>query len=169
MDDMNVVTIPIASTLEAMSSKQIDLALNNEPWITRMVQAGNVAVLTPVQELMPDSQSAITLYGPSLLDKNSDVGNRFMVAYLQAVRKYNEGKTDRNVEILAKAIKLDPALIKDMCWPALRADGSLNTASVQEFQEWAVSGKDLDAVVPEAEYWDGSFVEFANKQLEAAQ
>jgi len=167
LDDLQVITLPSPSVPEAMNTKQIDLVLNNEPWITRLLQNGHVAILTPVQQLLPDSQSAVTLYGPGLL-KNPDAGNRFMVAYLKAVRQYNAGKTDRNIAILAKEIKLDPALLKAMCWPTLRDDGSINTASVQDFQSWSIAGKLIDEPVPEATYWDGSFIAYANKQLGAS-
>lgn len=167
VNDLEIVSMPSPSVPEAMNSRQIDLAINNEPWITRLEQDKHRTILTPVHKLLPDSQTGVMLYGSALLNKNSDVGNRFMVAYLAAVRQYNQGKIDRNIEILSRATKLTPALLKSMCWPTLRADGSINTASVEDFEQWSVKEKLLDQAVPQVQYWDGSFLASATQQAEA--
>ena len=51
-------------------------------------------------------------YGPAFLDKDPELGRRFMVAYLQGVKQYNEGKTERNLEILQNYTRLDRDLLK---------------------------------------------------------
>jgi NitT/TauT family transport system substrate-binding protein len=169
VEDMQLTDIPSASQPEALDQGQIDLVSQNEPWVTRLKQGGHEPILTPAHELLPSANSAVTLYGPTLLNGDPDVGNRFMVAYLKAVRQYNEGKTDRNVEILAKYIQLDPALIREMCWPGLRDDGQLNVQSALDFQQWALDKKFMETAVSEEQFWNGSFVDYANAQLGAAQ
>ena len=168
VDDFELTELPVAAQPEALDQGTIDLITQNEPWVTRFAQAGHKPILTPVQDLLPNSQSAVTLFGPSLLGENADVGNRFMVAYLHAVQQYNEGKTDRNVEIMAKYIQLDPELIREMCWPALRDDGHLNVESVLDFQNWAIEKKFMEQPVTAEQFWNGRFVEYASEQLEIA-
>jgi hypothetical protein len=88
-----------------------------------------------------------------------------MVAYLKAVRAMQGEKTDRLVNVLAKATELEPELVRRMCWPSLRPDGGINTASVVDFQEWAKENGHLDTVVGPADFWDPTFVDHANREL----
>lgn len=153
------------SALEALNAGQIDLTAQNEPWVTRMTDAGHVRLTPGISKLMPNSESAVMLYGPKLLGDNADVGNRFMLAYLKAVRAYNEGKTDHNVEILSKYTKLPPELLQKMCWPSLHSDGTINTASVMDFQKWAVDKGLVATPATEAQLFDTGFAERASQTL----
>ncbi len=47
-------------------------------------------------------------YGPAFTDTNPEVGRRSMVAYLQGVRQYNQGKTDRNIGIPPELHRYEP-------------------------------------------------------------
>jgi NitT/TauT family transport system substrate-binding protein len=132
-----------------------------------MLQAGHSCVLAPIQQVMPDAQYSVVLYGPNLLDENPDAGRRFMVAYLKAVRQLARGKTERNRAVLAAQTGLDPAFLEVACWPALRIDGSINSASVLDFQAWAVESGLVEDPVTEGEFWDSSFVEYADRFLES--
>ena len=133
VEEMNLTDIPSPSQPEALDKGQVDLIAQNEPWVTRFKQAGHQPILTPAHELMPDAQSAVTVFGPKLLGENADVGNRFMVAYLKAVRQYNEGKTDRNVEIMANSIQLPPSCSRKCagrpCGPTARSTPAVSTTS----------------------------------------
>lgn len=164
-EDMTKVEVPVASTVDAMTKGQIDIVGQNEPWTTRLRDAGHVTLEPSSNALLPNSQSAIMLFGPKMLGDNADVGKRFMVAYLKAVRKYNEGKTPENVAILAKYTKLDPDLVKRMCWSQMRNDGEVNVASLRDFQNWAVERKLLDRALTEQELFDPVFVRHAVQVL----
>jgi NitT/TauT family transport system substrate-binding protein len=166
LDDVQIEELPPPAELEALDEGVIDLVFTAEPWVTRISDAKAGVVWMPLKELAPDFQSGIVLYGPSLLKDNPDAGRRFMVAYLKAVRQYNEGKTDRNVEILAENTGLESDLLVELCWPHFREDGMINVQSILDFQDWAVEQGLLDTPVAEAELWDPSFVEYAQKNLE---
>lgn len=88
-----------------------------------------------------------------------------MVAYLKAVRQYNQGKTERNLEILAEFTGLDRELLKRTCWLPIRNDGRINVESVLDFQDWAAGKGFLDSKVTEEKFWDPSFVQYANQVL----
>ena len=88
-----------------------------------------------------------------------------MIAYLQSVAQYNEGKTDRNLEILLNHIEMDPNLLENICWPTLRDDGTVNMESVLDFQDWAVANGVMDAPLTAEQIYDPSFVEAANAAL----
>ncbi len=84
-----------------------------------------------------------------------------MVAYLKGVRQYNEGKTERNKELMVAFTGLEPELIEQLCWPTFRNDLLINTQSVLDFQDWAIEKGLLDTKVTVEQFWDPSFAEYA--------
>jgi NitT/TauT family transport system substrate-binding protein len=157
------------AVFEAMNAGQVDITVQNEPWVTRLLDAGHVKLTPGISKLMPNSESALMLFGPKLMGENADVGRRFMVAYLKAVRAYNEGKTDHNVAILSKYTKLPAELLQKMCWPALHPDGTINTESVLDFQKWAVEKGVVKTPATAAQLFDTSFAEKASQELGPAK
>jgi ABC-type nitrate/sulfonate/bicarbonate transport system substrate-binding protein len=167
-NDVSFENIPPATVAEALTNGKIDVAQISEPWITRILQTGQAQLWLPVQEILPDFQYAAIWYGPNLLQHNPEAGQRFMLAYLKAVRQYNQGKTARNVDIVVKYTGLDRALVQAACWSAKRNDGQINVDSILEFQAWGVEKGLLDAVVPAEQFWDSRFITYANQALGAS-
>jgi len=167
-DDVEIEDLPTPAELEALGSGSLDMVSSSEPWTTRISQSGHGVLWMPVREVVPDFQFAIIVFGPSLLDESTDAGNRFMTAYLKAVQQYNQGKTERNLEILLEHTGLDKELLEQACWPHFREDGRINVQSVLDFQHWAVEQGYLDSPVTEEQFWDPSFVEYANEVLGSA-
>ena len=157
--------LPAPTVFAAFENGSIDLASESEPWITRSIKAGHAVMWMPMEKVVPNFQFAFLLYGPTLLKKNPEAGNRFMVAYLKALHQLGLGKTSRNLEIIAKYTKLGPALLKEACWPSFHKDGRINTQSVIEFQSWAVEKGYMKQSMPIDKIWDSSFIEYANKVL----
>jgi NitT/TauT family transport system substrate-binding protein len=149
----------------ALEKNAIDVVATSEPWLTRVVASGHGAVWVPLQRLIPDSEFGLVQYGPTLLDRDPDAGARFMAAYLRAVRQYNQGKTERNLEILARHTKLDRALLREACWPPFRPGGRVNVQSVLDFQAWAERKGLVDRALGAGDLWDGRFVDQANRML----
>jgi len=168
LNDVEILDIADNLEPEALEKGTIDVAVTSEPWIARILRAGQAVVWMSAQEVIPDFQFGVIVYGPTLLERNPDAGRRFMVAYLKAVRRFNEGKTQRNLEILAKHTELDQELLKQACWPSFRNDGQITLQSVLDFQTWALEKGYLDTPVTEQQFWDPSFVEYANQVLEAS-
>jgi NitT/TauT family transport system substrate-binding protein len=165
IDDLTKITIPPPADMGAMEKGSLDLTVAGEPWVTRLVQSGRGVLWVPVQEAIPGFQFSAIMYGPNLLEKNPEAGKRFMVAYFKGVRQYNQGKTDRNLEIIAKYTRLDKKLLEKACWPQFRNDGRMNIQSIKDFQNWAAAKGYLDRALPEDALMDFSFVEYANNVL----
>jgi len=146
----------------SFSKRILDLVVTNEPTVSRMGKAGNLPVLKPITELMPGATTAITLYGPALLGEKAEAGKCFMVAYLKAARQYNQGKTERNIEILAEHMNMEPAVLEGMCWPALKGDGSIDTQSILDYQSWAFQNKYVDQELAFEQMFDAQFLDYAN-------
>ncbi|MCB0062514.1 MAG: hypothetical protein KDE19_10375, partial [Caldilineaceae bacterium] len=101
--------------------------------------------------------------------ENPDLGTRFMAAYLKAVRQYNQGKTERNLAIMAQYTNLDAAFVADTCWLPIPEDAAVNRTSVEEYLSW-VFAKGLSDETPAIdEIWTTQFVEGAKQLLTATE
>jgi len=167
VSDVELLDLPDASLPAAFASGVVDLAWISEPWISRIEREGHATVWRPARDIKPDFDFGYLLFGPNLLSKNPDAGRRFMVAYLKGVRRFNEGKTRRNIEILAKYTGLEPKLVESACWTPFREDGRIDVNSVLEFQRWALANALVDKPMTAEEFWDPRFVEYANDVLAA--
>jgi len=168
LEDLEITFMPQPAELEAMAQGTIDATMASEPWATRHAQTGNAAVWMPYNDFVPEEQHVTVVFGPSLLDANPDAGRRFMVAYLRGVRQYNQGKTERNLEIMAEFSGLEKEFLEAACWFDFYDDGHVNVQSLLDFQEWAVGKGYLDSVVPEDQFYDPGFIEYANQVLGTA-
>lgn len=166
--DFQTLTVPETVTAESMRQGRLDIAVMGEPWLSRAISSGAGVVWKSIDEVLPGLDLSAVLYGPRLLDTNRDLGVRFMTAYLRAVRRLNEGKTARNVDILAAATKLSPDDLRRACWPAARNDARLTGPSLLEFQRWMIGAKLLDRPLTLDQIVEPSFVERANRALPAS-
>jgi len=166
LDDLEIVTLPPAAEPDALATGAVDLMVAAEPQITLMEETGNAVVWRRGEQVIPGTQWASVLYGRSLLDERPEVGERFMVAYLKAVRQYNEGKTPRNVEVLMNRTGLEEDLLRSACWPPIGNDIRVQAGSLLEYQEWAVSRGIAERILSEEELVDHRFVEHARTVLE---
>jgi hypothetical protein len=82
-----------------------------------------------------------------------------MAAYLKGVRKFNEGESESTLALLEQKLKLDRALLDQMCWPAIPADGAINAESIAAFGEWAAARDLINKPVPAAMFWEPRFID----------
>jgi len=165
LDDFTFNDVPPPLEIEAMNSGEVDVVAASEPWITRLQDETDSETLIAWDDIYPDIQYATILYGDRLLNEDREVGVRFMTAYLRAVRQYNEGKTDRNLDILSEATELDRDLLERLCWPAIRETGEVNMESILSYQEWNLENGYIEKTVSEDQIYDSSFVEEAQQIL----
>ena len=165
LDDIETGDIKTTELMAAVENGAVDFITTGEPWITRLTDTGKMVVWQEYQKIVPDMQVGFMMFGPSLLKNDRELGKKFLVAYLKGVRQFNQGKTDRNVEIIAKYTKLDPALVKRVCWTAIHDSGAVNIDALLEFQSWAVGNGFVDKPVTAEQLWDGEFAAYADKLL----
>ena len=163
--DVETLNIPLPTRLEGLGNGSIDLAAVSDPWTIRMVNAGYGQVWHPWEEVLPNFQFSIIMFGPNLLEKNRDAGNRFIMAYLKSVKQYHEGKTDRNVEIIAKYTEMDPEEVRQSCWMIMKDDGMMDLSGMAGFQQWAVEKGYQTKIIPDDQLVDLSFIEYAKEAM----
>jgi NitT/TauT family transport system substrate-binding protein len=165
LDDVTIVNLPEAAAVEALRSGAVDVTLISEPFLGLLADSPEAAVWKRTNDLFPDYQISVMMYGPALLDERPGVGERFATAMLRAIRQYMDGKTPRNLAIVERASGLSAAEVEAACWPSARADGRISLANFHGYQQWAVSRGLADRALTDAELVDHRFVDYANREL----
>jgi NitT/TauT family transport system substrate-binding protein len=162
LSDVTLAPADLPAQADALAAEQTDLVYAVEPWVTRMLGNPALAQLMPLEPVVPDLTASLIVFGPKPL-ADLDLGKRFAAAYLKAVRQYAQGKTARNVELVAAYTQLDAGLVKQICWPVLDAD--INTDSIMSYLAWLQGQGLLDRMLKTDEFLDARFVKAAKEAL----
>lgn len=163
-DDVEIVSMDFTAGVVALSNGAIDAADLTEPYLTHALDSRAAVMFIPTEVSVPDYPTPL-FYGPVFLDRDPDLGRRFMVAYLEGVRQYNLGKTERNIEILANNTGLDRDLLRRTCWLPIARDGDLPREPVRDFMEWMSENKQITQIPGDDQLYDMSYVQYANGVL----
>jgi NitT/TauT family transport system substrate-binding protein len=162
--DVTLVPADLPVQADALASGQTDLVYTVEPWITRALSNPELALLMPMEPVVPGLTVSLIVFGARPL-ADPGIGERFAVAYLRAVRQYAEGKTPRNIELVAAHTKLEPELVKRICWTVIPPDGRLHLEWVARYQAWLQGQGLLDRAVASDEFVEPRYAEAANRAL----
>jgi NitT/TauT family transport system substrate-binding protein len=171
--DVDVVTMAFPDMLQAFANGSIDAALVIEPWVTQIADAGSAVIVKRNDELTPRQQVAVIMYSPQFAEQKPDLARRFMLAYVKALRDYNDAfakgdtaKREQMIDILigATTVKSRP-LYDKIAMPGLDPNGRVNTQSLDESQNWWVAKGSQRAKVDLAKVVDPQFAEWAVQQL----
>lgn len=165
IDDVETVDLPPVVALEALRGGQVDVTADSEPFVTRHLLGGEAVLWASLNDVLPEFQQSVVLFGPALVDERPEVGKRFMAALLRAMRQFRGGKTPENLAIVEQASGLPADLVAAACWPTLTEDGRANPAAFGGYQEWCVRRGLLDHVLADDELFDHRFIEYANAEL----
>lgn len=162
-DDIQYVDLSSSEYVTALQDRIDAILYTSEPRISNLTSKGLVRRILTAEDLDPGYQYSVVTFGKRLLRDEPELGHRFMRAYLRGVRQYNLGKTDRNVEIISKYTKFPPEIIRRSCWVAIANDGRVHPESLRGYMAWALRMGYLDAEVPPSMWWDGTYVDAANR------
>ena len=165
LDEVEIVYMGFPDMVEALKRGAIDAASIGEPLLTKAEELGAAVRFKPYQEALPARQVGVVYFGPNLLEERPDVGKKFMLVYLKAVKIYNQGKTQRNLEVIAKYTKLDQQILKKCIWPSINSDGHVLMDRILALQDWLYDNDFVDTKVKPEEMIDTSFIDWANKEL----
>jgi NitT/TauT family transport system substrate-binding protein len=163
--DIEPVDMGFPEMVVAFENNAIDAAVVTEPYLYQVLKTGKAKILVLAGDIIPNFSGYPLVFGPNLLEKNPDLGKRFMVAYLKGVKQYNEGKTQRNLEILRNYTQLDNETLQQSCWGAIRQDGYIEKEPIMQYQDWLLENKYIDVRVSDEQLIDMRFVEYANQAL----
>jgi len=160
INKLDVMRVPDPVAARSLEAGSIDAIAAAEPLLTRLEGIGPVWLAA--EKIVPDFQWSTIAFGERLLYRDRATGARFLRAYNRGVAQYLEGKTERNVAIIAKATGEDPDLIRRACWLPIRSDLSVNWQSLEEFQTWAKKGGLLQHILSREQATDSTFVSDLN-------
>lgn len=162
--DVNIVNMDYPTGVVALKNNAVDAGVLAEPYITEAINSGSAVILLPAEQYIPDNPFPL-YYGPVFLEKDPELGRRFMIAYLQGVKQYNEGKTERNIEILQNYTQLDRKLLNESCWMPIDINGSLPKKPIRDYIDWLYAEKTISVILQDDQVFDMSYVDYANGVL----
>jgi NitT/TauT family transport system substrate-binding protein len=164
-DDVDVVSMDMAGGVIAIKNGAVDAIDTTEPFVTQLLDDKVAVMLVPTEVSSPDFPTPL-YYGPAFLDKDPELGRRFMVAYLEGVRQYNLGKTERNIEVLSNYTHLDRDLLQRSCWVPIASDGDLPRQPVRDYIDWMYANKQISLNPDDDQVFDMSYVTYAHGVLQ---
>jgi NitT/TauT family transport system substrate-binding protein len=168
--DLRLTNMTFADIFAGLGTGRVEVGVLVEPLVTQAIEKGVASLWKRSDEVYPGQQYGGLMYGPGII-KRPQVANAFMVAYLKAVRFYNDalsGKAPREelVSILVKHTSVkNPDLYKKMVFPGLDPNGKLNAAGMQEDVKWWAANGRMKEPVEVSRLIDTSYTDYAVKQL----
>ena len=173
--DIEPVYLGYPQHVTALINKGADAGLTAEPAATQAIDADAAVRVLSDDVIDPYHQAAVVLYSAVFAHDRRDVANRYMRAYLRAVRYYNGalagGKLDgpnagEVVAILTQytAIK-DAAIYRAISPQGCNPDGYVNVASLKKDFDFYKQHGWIEGSVTVDEVIDNSFVDAALKAL----
>jgi NitT/TauT family transport system substrate-binding protein len=173
--DVTVVHMGFPQHVVAYQNKAIDASITTEPSASLAIASGAAVRFTGDDEIYPNHQVAVVLYSGEFIKDHPETAKKFMHAYLQGVRDYNDalkgGKlagpnADQIIAILTEYTPIkDPNVYRSMVMHGTNPNGNVNRESLKkDFDFYKEQGllagtSSIDQAV------DNSFAEAALKQL----
>lgn len=167
--DMQVIR-SFPDMLVSLSNGSIDAAMVIEPFVTQGMKKGLLSPWKDPVEYDPLAQTAILVYGAGFM-KNTEAANRFMTAYVQSVRDYNDAffkqkNKQAMIDLLSThSVVKDPALYETMYPVGLNPDGYLKTKGIELDLDWYRAHDLLKSDIQLSDAVDHRFVDFALSAL----
>jgi NitT/TauT family transport system substrate-binding protein len=170
LTDVEVVDLAFPSMVTALAKGAVDAALMIEPFATTAIDQGSAVRWKSADEVAPNVQIAAVYYGPKFMNEQPDAAKRFMVAYVRAIRDYNDEMLNKKnpdavIAVLTKYTRIkDPAVYKKIVPPYIGPNAEMSAASMKTaIAEWA-SRKLVDKI-DVAKVMDDQYLRYAWEQL----
>ena len=175
-DDVDHVFLGFPEQVAALQNGSIDATCVLEPWATQAVKLGIASRVYGADNWYPSQQLAVVLYSVGFATKRQDAANRFMVAYVRALRYYNDALSNGHIAgknaaeiiaILADVTKLDPQTLREMTAAGVNPTGHINEKSLRDDIATFKAHQLITVDPPLSTVVDMRFVDHANSVLGA--
>ena len=173
--DVEKVFISYPQQVGAFHNNAVDGSIMIEPFATAIANANEGVRFATSEDFFPGAQIALVYYGEKFASGKTDVGRRFMKAYIRATRDYNDaivnGKfgDDANareiIAMLVNGLGMSEANIRESFMHAVDPDARPNIESIKRDIAFFRSNGDLNADIALDKIVDLSFVDAAVKDL----
>jgi NitT/TauT family transport system substrate-binding protein len=172
MDDVDYKGLGVPEQLTALANKGVDGAFLFQPALCTAERRGLATIIPPMlDDIAPGLQGGVINYGAAFMRDKPEAARGFMIAYVRALRDYNDAqRTGHNkdllVDIMMKYV-LGPerAVFEECEWGRLHPDGRVDRRWIEDEMLWDVKTGLLDRVVPVDQLVDDTFVDHAVQVL----
>jgi NitT/TauT family transport system substrate-binding protein len=163
--DVEIGKLSPQECITAFANGAIEAAVLGSPYVDQAKSLGYAVSLQSVHELIPGFQQGFVFFGPNLLEKNPEVGKKFIIAYLKGVRQWTQGLTERNLEIMQKYTGLDREELLQAGPNPVYPDGRIIVEDILTFQDWLYDNEFIEKKLTEDQLIDTRFIDYANQVL----
>jgi NitT/TauT family transport system substrate-binding protein len=172
MNDVEVKTLGYADMLPALVNRQVDVALELEPFIALGTGNGSLVHWKSAAEIHPGQQSGIILFGPSILGMSGNAGNRFIVPYTRGLRAYNDAFGPKRlnraevIESLTRNTPLkDAALYDRLGYGYINPDCAISVDGMKYDLDWYHANGYIAQLPDLQQIVDNRYCDYAVQQL----
>lgn len=165
LESVEIVKVSPTDTITALANNAVDAAIVGNPQNEQIKELGYGVTLLSADKIRPGFAASFLMFGPTLLDENPELGEKFMAAYLKGARQYAQGKTERNIEIALEYTSLDESTVDQVCWEPISTDGRIAIEDILVFQDWAYKQDYIDEKLTGEQLTDTRFIDYANEVL----
>jgi NitT/TauT family transport system substrate-binding protein len=172
--DVEHVYMGYPQHVPALINGSVDAAVTTEPSATQAIESGH-AVKFSDDSIYPNQEVAVVVYSGDFIKKKQEVAKKFMIAYVKAVRFYNDamknGKlagptSDEVVDIMIKSsIVKDPKVYRNTTPNGVHPDGKVNAEGLKKDYDFYKEQGYLEGKSSVEQVVDNSYVENALKVL----
>ncbi len=169
--DVTVEDIGFQDQPVAMANGKIDAAVMVEPFGTATESRGVGKIVMTLDQLLPDFQVSLIYYNRQWAREHPDDARRWMIAYVKALRYYNDTLRDRRIRddvidiLSARTPVKERAVYDKMVWPGFHPDGVVTVRGLLEYERWLLNERQIREFLPPARFVDSSYAEAAVKIL----
>lgn len=165
LNDVEIVFVDFPKMPAALQNKAVDAVVSGEPWGARIQKLGFGVRLLSTEDVKAtrEAQGAVIMYSGKFARERRGTAQKYMNAYLKAVRFYNEHgmKAPQVLDVLEKWTKVPRDIIEASIPFYLDKDAMPHTKSLMEMQAWFHAKGAVKTMVPLERIVDLSFVKAA--------
>jgi NitT/TauT family transport system substrate-binding protein len=175
--DVDPVYLGYPDHVIALATGKVDAALTAEPSATQAVAAGSAVRITSEDVFSPYHVGSVILYSGTFANEHKEAAQRFMTAYVKAIRYYNDALTggrlagphaEEIIGILTKSTTVkDPQIYREITPQGCDPDGIPSTEALKQDFDFYKSQGWINGNAGFEQAIDLSFVRAADRTLGA--
>lgn len=173
--DVTIEYVEYVDQPAAMANGKIDAAVMVEPFASAAAARGVGKIVMPLDEILPDFQTAVIFYNTRWARANLGAAHGWMVAYVRGLRYYDEALHNPQIRDDVIRIMTSRTAIKDravwdrMIWPGLNPNGTVTVRSILDYERWLLNERLISEFVAASRFVDQSYAEQAVSVLGPAR
>ena len=152
-DSIEKVFLPFPAQVSAYANGAIDASLMIEPFATYLVDQGVAVRFASSEDFYPGNQIGLVFFSEKFIKERASVGERFLRAYVRALRDYNDAvnegrfstgpKGDAIIAIMARNLGMKAEQIRGSYVQAISPDGKPNVESLRKDLRFFIAQGDV--------------------------